>query len=97
MYAAALLLRVARKLAAAGFCPGSLVCPHRGPVLSVTVISFAPRALRRCAPCRGVVEVEQFVQAARKDGVGTFAAGALERLLAASEEALKSINASSAA
>lgn len=69
----------------------------RGLVLSVT-LSFVPCALRRFAHLTAVVvKVEQFVQAAREDGVGTFAAGALERLLTASEEALKSINASSAA
>ncbi|CAM9467577.1 unnamed protein product, partial [Ectocarpus fasciculatus] len=59
------------------------------------LLESALKKARKAGAC--VSQVEQFVQAAREDGVGTFAAGALERLLAASKEALQSINASSAA
>lgn len=38
--------------------------------------------------------MKQFIQAAEEDGVGTYAVGAMERLVAASKEALETINAS---
>lgn len=44
---------------------------------------------------RELIQVEQFVQAAKEDAIGTYAVGAMERVVAASEEATKTIKASS--
>lgn len=41
-------------------------------------------------------QVEQFLQAAREDEIGKYAAGAMERVVTASEEAIKTIKASTA-
>lgn len=46
-------------------------------------------------PLIHIPQVTQFLQAAKEDAVGTYAVGAFERIMTASEEALKIMSASS--
>lgn len=40
-------------------------------------------------------QVKQLIEAAKEDEIGTYAAGAMERVMAASEETVRTMNASS--
>ncbi|CAN0264091.1 unnamed protein product, partial [Ectocarpus fasciculatus] len=56
-------------------------------------LETAAKQARKAGDC--VQQVDQFMQAAREDEIGKHAVGAMERVVAASEETLKTIKTSS--
>lgn len=63
----------------------------------ICVVSVSFFTLLCCGGARALRhQVKQLVQAAKEDEIGTYVVGAFERVMTASEEAIKTIQASSA-